>query len=138
MDLLHAYSNTSVEVAETLRSLGDLPTVADEPVVTSPPRKLRARLPRSIVSKLVADYQAGSSSRTLAAKYEMPRSSVLRLLDQEGVLRPRIQTDDALISKACELIAAGSSVIQAAEQLGINKRTLYHQLKVRGLPTRRS
>ena len=63
MELLHACLNTSPELDEVLKSLSLPPEGIDDGVnVTSAPRKVRSRLPRSTISKIVADYQAGSSS----------------------------------------------------------------------------
>jgi len=139
VELLRAYLNTPPELDEIMRSLSELP--ADQGVdaagsATSPPRKLRSRLPRSIVSKIVADYQAGSSSRELSAKYELPKSSVLVILKKEGVTRPEVRLTDNQIEAAVRLIQDGKSVSIAATELDVAVRTLYHQLKVRGLPTR--
>lgn len=89
VELLAAYLNTPPELDQALQSLVKL---GGEPgkdqSVASPPCKVRARLPRSIVSKIVADYQAGASSLELAEIYDLPKSSMLALLTKEGVVRP--------------------------------------------------
>jgi transcriptional accessory protein Tex/SPT6 len=137
VDLLAAYLNILPEVEQALTGLSTLTgTAGSDELVSSPPRKLRSRLPRSIIAKIVADYQAGSSSRAVAAKYNLPKSSVLVILKQEGVVRASERLSDEQIEAASQLIAAGSSVSIAASELDIAVRSLYHQLKLRGLPTR--
>ena len=139
MDLLAAYLNILPEVEQALEGLSTLTgTVGSDELVSSPPRKVRSRLPRSIISKIVADYQAGSSSRVVAAKYNLPKSSVLVILKKEGAVRASERLSDEQIEAASRLIAAGKSVSIAATELDIAVRTLYHQLRVRGLPTKGS
>ncbi|MBV9484819.1 MAG: hypothetical protein JO246_02055 [Frankiaceae bacterium] len=87
---------------------------------------------------MILDYQAGTSSRELAAKYDVPKSSVLVLLRNEGVVRPPSRISDELIERAGELIQDGKSVAIVADELEVAVRSLYHQLRVRGLPTRAS
>jgi hypothetical protein len=70
-----------MEALSTVRDAGSTELFES---AASPPRKLRGRLPRSMTSKIVADYQASTSGHEPARKYEMPRSSVLDLLKREG------------------------------------------------------
>jgi len=73
VELLHACMNTSPVLDEVLKSLSLLPEgLEDAGCVVSPTRKLRRRLPRSTTSRIVADYQAGDSSREVAARYGLP------------------------------------------------------------------
>jgi hypothetical protein len=74
-ELLHLSSNWDIEQTS----------------VTSPERKLGKRPSRSIIPKLIMDYQAGLSSRQLATKYNSSKSVVLRILKAEGITRPRGQ-----------------------------------------------
>ena len=140
VELLGAYLNTPPELDELLKNLSKLRETAarDDLLVSSPPRRLRSRLPRSIISKIVADYRAGSSSRQLAAMYDLPKSSVLVILKKEGVVRPAARISDEQIEAAARLIAEGKSVAMAATELDIAVRSLYYQLRMRGLPTKRS
>lgn len=141
MELLAAYSNTLPELQQALDALFDLPDMRDasEPgSACSPPRKLRSPLPRSISSRLISDYQAGSSSRKLAATYGLPKTSVLNILKNAGVLRAREQITEEQVLLANRLIQNGASVSKAAEALGVARRTLYYQLKARGFPPRAS
>jgi hypothetical protein len=85
---------------------------------------------------MIVDYQAGASSRELAAKYDLPKSSVLILLRNEGVVRPPPRISDEQVESASALIRQGKSVAIVADELGLAVRSLYHQLKVRGLPTK--
>lgn len=136
MDLLRCYSNLAPEVGLALQALSELPVaqaVGDD--VASPPRVLREPLPRSIISKLILDYQSGASTRALAAKYDRPKTTILQILHAEGVVRPREQLTEQQIHAASRLIRGGLSVNKAAAKLGVSNSTLRYQLKRRGLPT---
>lgn len=85
---------------------------------------------------MVFDYQAGASSRELAAKYDVPKSSVLVILANEGVVRPPERIKGEQIEAANRLIQEGKSVAIAADELGVAWRSLYYHLKLRGLPTK--
>lgn len=138
VDLLRAYSNTTPELEQALEGLSKSPvSPGSDDSVASPSRKTRPRPTRSIVSKMIIDYQEGATSRELAAKYNVPKSSVLVLLRNEGVVRPPSRIRDEQIENAVGLIAQGKSVAIVADELGIAVRSLYHQLKQRGLATRR-
>jgi hypothetical protein len=139
VDLLRWYSSLAPEVAEALNALSGLPgsMPAGETVsVASPPRKLRGRPPRSIIAQMILDYQAGLSTRDVAGKYDLPKTSALMILRAEGVLRPREQITEAQIRQASRLIQQGDTFSKAAAQLGVASSTLRYQLKRRGLPTR--
>jgi hypothetical protein len=141
VELLSAYLNTSPDLDEVLKALSLLPESSESDdlgTVVSPPRMLRGRLPKSVVSKIVAEYQAGSSSLELAAKYDIPKSSLLVMLKREGVVRTAERISNEQIEEASRLIQQGKSVAIAATELDIAVRSLYHQLKVRGLPTKAS
>jgi transposase len=139
VDLLVAYLNIVPEVEQVLLSLSTpLGVAVSEELVSSPLRNQRGRLPRSVIAKIATDYQAGSSSRALAAKYDLSKSSVLAFLKKEGVARPQARLSDQQIAAAVQLIAEGKSVSIAATELDITVRSLYHQLKRRRLPTKKS
>jgi hypothetical protein len=52
-------------------------------------------------------------------------------------VRPPSRISDEQIDRASSLIATGKSVAIVADELGLAVRSLYHQLKQRGLNTRR-
>jgi hypothetical protein len=54
------------------------------------------------------------------------------------VLRRQERLSDEQIQAAAELISTGLSAKIAASELDIAVRSLYHQLKVRGLPTKKT
>lgn len=139
VELLHAYLNTAPELDQALKSLSTLiREPGEDQSVASPPRKVRTRPPRSIISKIVVDYEAGSSSLELAAMYDIPKSSLLVILKKEGVVRSAERVTDEQVAAASQLIQSGKSVAMAATELDIAVRSLYHHLKLRGMPTRAS
>jgi hypothetical protein len=141
VELLIAYSNFLPEVEKPLEALSRLHERPDSDVnltLVSPPRKLRKRPPKSVVAEMVSAYQAGVSTRQLTRKYDIPKTSVLTILHAEGVVRAHQRITEQQIQRATYLIASGKSVTVTAQELGVAPRTLYSQLKQRGLPTRAS
>jgi AraC-like DNA-binding protein len=125
VDLLRCYSNLALEVGPALQGLSELPrsaVVGDD--VASPPRVLRERLPRSIISEMILEYQAGASTRDLAAKYDRSKTAVLNILKAQGVVRPRERITEQQIKKASRLIHRGHTINRAAAQLGVASSTL--------------
>ncbi len=74
----------------------------------------------------------------MAAKYDMPKSSLFVILKRQGVVRPAERISDDQIAAASRLIQEGKSVTFAATELDIAVRSLYRHLKIRGLPTKPS
>jgi DNA-binding phage protein len=78
------------------------------------------------------------STRQLSVKYDIPKTSLLTILHAEDVVRAHQRISEQQIRRATYLIASGKSVTVTAQELGVATRTLYSQLKQRGLPTRAS
>jgi len=93
VELLLSYSNLLTEAA-ALAELLHVPSGGSDQYVSvaSPPRMLGKRPSRSVIPRMIMDYQAGLSSRELATKYDSSKTVVLRILKAEGVTRPRGKT----------------------------------------------
>jgi hypothetical protein len=132
VELLHAYLNTPPELEEALCRLTHRPNrLVGVDSVDSPPRTLQSRPPRTTVVNIVSDYQAGLSTRQLAAKYSRPRTTILALLHSEGVVRPRQRISERQVVKAEQLIRSGISVPTAAKEVGAAYTTLRYALRKR-------
>jgi AraC-like DNA-binding protein len=110
----------------------DAPTLEAKP---SQAHKLSQRLTPEVIEQIIADHAAGSSTRKLGLKYDLHRNSVTRLLQAEGVTRPRTRITDEHVEQAKNLFNEGLSVAKAAQQLGIAPTTMTRAFQVRGLPT---
>jgi hypothetical protein len=106
--------------------------------VRVPARNLLRRLPEELVEQLAADYIAGASTRQLASQYGIAKTSVIKLLEKQGVVRPRSRITDEQVAEALEHFQSGLSVKAASIKLGIATTTLASAFRRRGLPTRHS
>lgn len=107
-----------------------------KPTKPSPPRSVRRRLSHEAVAQLCTDYQAGATTRELAATYDISKTSVQRLLkEHEVTLRHQGLTPDQL-RDATGLYQAGKSVAQVARTLGLSPSSVYDALKQSGVQLR--
>jgi transcriptional regulator of aromatic amino acid metabolism len=92
VEILHRYSNLSPSPQATqLAAVAKTDAPAQEPA-RSPGHIHRAvqRLDSAVIEQLLQDYRDGLSTRQLATKYQLGKSTILRLLRRYGVLvRPR-------------------------------------------------
>jgi transposase-like protein len=109
------------------------------PARTAAPRvhKLDKRLDPAVVAELVAAYEAGTSATQLTKQYNVGKGSVLRLLHEAGVAirQPRVM-GQAEIDQAVQLYESGQSLQRVGDHLGWNHKTIYRQLKKRGVTMR--
>jgi transposase len=108
------------------------------PVARQPaarPRRVSHRLGAEAIEQLVTDYLAGATTRDLAARYELSKTTVTRLLRQRGAVRTRGLTTEQ-ITLGLELYALGYSVARAAEALDVHVNTLYGALTRAGVEMR--
>jgi hypothetical protein len=143
VEVLRRYSGHPTVTKQLLEAHSYAQTVtirkcrASRPVLP-PPRKLSQRLPEELIEQLGADYIAGASTRKIASQYKIAKTSVIRLLEKQGIVRPRSRITDEQVSEALGLFRAGLSVKAASLKLGIATTTLVSAFRSRGLPTRRS
>jgi transposase-like protein len=104
-----------------LSNLGIVSRITPEqrPLNTQPvPRRVNRRLSKAEFAQLVADYQAGTSTRNLASTYGISKASVTKVLTQHGVQRRFQGLSPVQSAEAARLYKAGGSVVQVAESLG--------------------
>lgn len=92
VEILRRYSNLSPSPQATqLAAVAKTDGPAQQPA-RSPGHIHRAvqRLDQAVIAQLLQDYQAGLTSRQLAAKYQLGKTTILRLLRRHSVqVRPR-------------------------------------------------
>jgi transposase-like protein len=86
--------------------------------------------------QLVVDYQAGVSTTDLTRRYNLGKSSVLRLLHDAGVAMRNRPLSEAQIAQAIRLYEAGMSTSRIASGLALNQSTVWRTLKARGVAMR--
>lgn len=103
------------------------------PSVSSPaPRRLDVRLSEPVVQQLLADYQAGSTGRQLAERYELARSTVISLLRKHGVEIRHPRVTPAEVAEMVRLYQAGVQQVEIAARFGRDPGNIWHVLKRAG------
>lgn len=138
MEVLHRYSNVSYLLTQLQRaqksSSGKRRATASP---RSQPHNIKKRLGPEALTQLEADYQAGHTTRQLAAKYKIGKTTIQAYLRQAGiVLRRQALTPDQL-NEALELYETGLSFDTIGATLGVAGCTVYRAFETAGLPIRR-
>ena len=86
---------------------------------------VQRRLTDAEIDDLVAQYEAGSTIKTLAHQFGVHRTTVMTHLDRHGIPRraPRKLTDQMVIA-AAQRYASGETLAEIAEHLGVVSSTL--------------
>lgn len=103
----------------------------------SEPHAIRRRLGAEALERLQADYEAGATTRQLAARYGIGKTSVQYYLHQAGVPLRRQALTPKQIDQAIELYAAGFSFDSIGATLDVVGSTVYRAFELAGLSIRR-
>ncbi|ACV78462.1 COG3415 family protein [Nakamurella multipartita] len=100
------------------------------------PVKIGARVSAGIKQEVAAAYEAGSSARAVARKYDLTKNTVIEALRELGIpLRPA-GLGGAQVEEAIKLYEAGKSCAQVAAILGEYPSTVNETLKRHGVQMR--
>jgi hypothetical protein len=133
---MHRYSKLP-DVSRVGRSVGG----RNAPVAARPrPRvhNIRKRLSPDDIARLVADYEAGSSTAALMKHYGLGKGTVLRILNEAGVTRKQNTGTVEQINQAVELYTQGWSLVRIGEHLGFCQSTVWLWLQERNVGMRRA
>jgi len=140
VELVHRYSKQDLTGVGLDRLAKALASNEARQQPTSPPRqryKLQQRTGLAdLTAQLVADYQAGVSTTELTRRYDLGKSSVLRLLHDGGVAMRKQPLSEIQIVEAVRLYEAGMSTSRIAAMLGLNQSTVWRTLTARGVVMR--
>jgi len=100
------------------------------------PRRSRPLKPAE-VDALVAGYEAGETTKELAAEYGIHRVTVSSHLRRAGIPLRRSGLNAAQIAEAADLYRAGYSSERIAERFGVNADTVIRALRRAGVAIRR-
>jgi transposase-like protein len=149
VEVLQRYSNldTVQKTLQMLQSAGlispdgrvvEAPDRTHEQVELARPFKLDQRLKPEMVAEIVARYETGEPSTTLAAVFGISKGSVIRLLrDSNVTIRNQRLTDDQ-IAEATQLYDSGLSLAKIGAMFGVDHGTVWRALKKRGVRMRDS
>jgi hypothetical protein len=131
--LTGASSNSLWELLDRVASVPVAPEVQE-------PRRAPARHFHFSSAQRVAvveAYEGGASMAGLAREYGVRRVSISALLRREGVsIRVRRVMSQGEVDRAVQLYVGGLSLQKIGDQLGWDHKTIYGQLKKRGVVMR--
>jgi DNA invertase Pin-like site-specific DNA recombinase len=101
-----------------------------------PTRRKQRRLPLEQVHELIAGYEAGVPINTLAAPFEIHRSTVLDHVTRTGTHRRYPALDRRQLGQAVQLYRAGRSLRHIGIRFGVHASTVGRYLTQAGLKLR--
>jgi hypothetical protein len=99
-------------------------------------RQVQHRLPPDKIAQLVAEYQAGTGTKALARNYHLSRYTVNQHIKRAGVPFHRRGLTKEQSTEAERLYLAGWSLHHLANRYGLADKTIWRNLKQRGVQTR--
>lgn len=121
VDLEAQLSHPSHAFKQLLAAWRSLPVDVMPPVSSRPHRprqRSEDRLGPDGVAQLVADYQAGRSTKWLQRTYGLSQGAVLRLLDVNGTPRRQRGLTDEQVQEAIRLYTQGWSLTRIGDHFG--------------------
>ena len=87
-------------------------------------RDVERRLGAEKIAQIVAEYEAGESTRALETKYGVGKTAIVSLLRKQNVTIRNQPIEPELVERALELRAAGMGYKSIAKQLGVPKESM--------------
>lgn len=102
------------------------------------PRQRQRRLSPAQSADLVAGYEAGSTLRELAARFQVHRTTALDHVKRAGVAlhSEHGKWDDATLTEATTLYERGDSLATIGRRYGVNAKTVAFRLRAGGIQLR--
>lgn len=129
------FSRTLSHLQKQAEKLSDSPT-PPTPAPATKPYKLSQRLPADAVRAILNEYAAGSTTREVAAAFDLAHSSVSRILAQNGMRGRRRGLSPDETTRAVLLYQAGETMQTIAEHLGFGASTIASALTREGVQRR--
>jgi uncharacterized protein (DUF433 family) len=108
-----------------------------KPQATVKRHKIDQRLAPDTVARILADYQAGTATPTLAERYNISSTAVKRLLHMNGVpMRRYHRLTNGEVQTAVTLYEAGWSLAKVARKFDVDPETVRKRLKQLGVAMR--
>lgn len=114
-----------------------VPPSRSEPA-PSAPFKLDQRLSPETIAEIIARYEAGESSPSLATTFSLSKGSIIRLLREADIpIRNQPLTEEQ-VNEAALMYESGQSLAKIAAHLGVDHTTVRRQLLKYGVRMRDS
>jgi hypothetical protein len=140
VDLEGQLSHPSRVFMQLLAAWRSLPVDVAAPVSSRTPRQRQRtedRLGLDGVARLVADYQAGRSTKWLQQAHGISQGAVLRLLEVNGVPRRKRGLTDEQVQEAMRLYDQGWSLTRIGDHFGKDHTVVRNALLRAGITRRR-
>ncbi len=138
MELEAQLSHPGRAFKQLLRHWRSLPWDVQQPAkprMRRQPQRAEDRLGPDGVAHLVADYQAGESTKYLQRRYQLSQGAVLRLLDANGVQRRKRGLSEEQVHEAVRLYSQGWSLTRIGDRFGKDHTVVRNALKRFGSST---
>jgi DNA-directed RNA polymerase specialized sigma24 family protein len=97
---------------------------------------LAQRLSTAAIEALLADYATGLSSREVADRHSLSKQSVLKLLRQHQVVRPRARVSDHQLVDVVRLRESGMTIRDIGAKVELPPTTVFRALHKAASSTR--
>lgn len=141
MELVARYSKTGHPWEQLRRLVAKLPDQASDqqqhPTAAPPrPHKLERWLTAELAEQVVGDYRAGVSSSELTLKYQLGKSTVLRILRKADVRMRKQGFDERHLQEAAAAYERGKSLATIARRYGCGPEAVRKALVGSGVTIR--
>ena len=86
--------------------------------------------------QIIAEYNAGASSRQLEKHFDISRASIVKLLREANVAIRYQRMSPEQIDEAVRLYVDGWLLVRIGDKLGVNHGTVWRRLRERGVRMR--
>ncbi|WP_294181466.1 hypothetical protein [uncultured Schumannella sp.] len=99
-------------------------------------RNIKRRLGRELIAELVAAYESGVTTIELMQRYDLSKTSVLKLLREAGVTLRRQPMTSNQVEHAQQLYESGNSLATVAEKVQMPTESVRRSLLEHGVQMR--
>jgi DNA invertase Pin-like site-specific DNA recombinase len=99
-------------------------------------KQVHNRLSQDEAAELGKAYQDGATVEGLAMAFEISRSTVLKFLEQQGIVRRYNLVTGEAVTEAAALYADGWSLAKIAREFGVCASTVHRAFVKAGVATR--
>jgi hypothetical protein len=132
VELLRSYLNATIPDISLLVAKDP----GRKPRKPGTPHRISARLSEEQVRQVCSEYQRGVTTRTIATRYRIGKTTVTKLLREHDVPLRHQGLDAQQVSQAVRLYRAGKSVAQVGAELNFHPSSVNDALRTAGVEMR--
>jgi Mor family transcriptional regulator len=130
------YPEKSLEELQHLLELARSEQVSVGELQPTVIRNIKRRLGRELIAELVAAYESGVTTIELMQRYDLSKTSVLKLLREAGVTLRRQPMTSNQVEHAQQLYESGNSLATVAEKVQMPTESVRRSLLEHGVQMR--